>query len=520
MATLSRDIAADRGTDVVLVDDEGTRTWAEFDERVNRLVNGFREVGLTAGQTVAIVAGNRREWYEASFACSHAGLIFVPVNWHWVADEIAYVVEDAEVVCVVAGHRYAEEVAAALEDQRCAGVRLALLAGGGATDHFENLEEFLSAQSPAEPDNQVLGGPMFYTSGTTGRPKGVKGALITSAEALPPEVMQLVSAGFNQVVPVPGTTALCGPIYHSGQWAFSWLPMVEGSSVVMQHKFDPAGLLEMIDQHQATNIHLVPTQFKRLLDLPDEIRNNYDGGSMEVVIHGAAPCPPTVKRGMIDWWGPKVIEYYGATEGGIISYIDSNEWLERGGSVGRPQPDVEVIVVDDDGRRLGVGEEGSLYFRNATSGSFEYHNAPEKTAEAHLEPGVFTSGDVGFLDEEGYLWLSDRKIDMVISGGVNIYPAEIEGVLAGHPSVADVAVIGIPNEEYGEELKAVVVVQPGVTPDQALVGELIRFCREHLAGYKAPRSVDFTDALPRTESGKIRKGPLREPHWEGLERRI
>ena len=241
---------------------------------------------------------------------------------------------------------------------------------------------------------------------------------------------------------------------------------------------------------------------------------------MEVVIHGAAPCPPTVKRGMIDWWGPKVIEYYGATEGGIISYIDSNEWLGRGGSVGRPQPDVEVIVVDDDGRRLGVGEEGSLYFRNATSGSFEYHNAPEKTAEAHLEPGVFTSGDVGFLDEEGYLWLSDRKIDMVISGGVNIYPAEIEGVLAGHPSVADVAVIGIPNEEYGEELKAVVVVQPGVTPDQALVGELIRFCREHLAGYKAPRSVDFTDALPRTESGKIRKGPLREPHWEGLERRI
>jgi long-chain acyl-CoA synthetase len=237
-------------------------------------------------------------------------------------------------------------------------------------------------------------------------------------------------------------------------------------------------------------------------------------------MHGAAPCPPRVKQAMIDWWGPKITEYYGSTEGAIISTIDSSQWMARGGSVGKPLPNMEVIVVGDDGTRLGPNQSGTLYFRNAMGSDFEYHNAPEKTAAVHLEPGVFTTGDVGYLDDDGYLWLSDRKIDMVISGGVNIYPAEIEGVLGGHALVADVAVIGVPNEEFGEEVKAVVVLAEGVAGDDDLRAALGAYCREHLAGFKVPRSFDFVAELPRTGTGKIQKAKIREPFWEGHDRRI
>jgi long-chain acyl-CoA synthetase len=259
---------------------------------------------------------------------------------------------------------------------------------------------------------------------------------------------------------------------------------------------------------------------KRLVDLPDDVKARFDGSSLEVVVHGAAPCPPAVKRALIDWWGPKISEYYGSTEGSLITLIGSQEWLDKGGSVGRPLPSVEILVVADDGTPCGPNQEGTLYFRNRLGMDFEYHNAPEKTAEAHLEPGVFTTGDVGYLDDDGYLWLSDRRIDMIISGGVNIYPAEIEGVLGGHALVADVSVIGVPNDEFGEEVKAIVVPNDGVDADDELRATLAAFCREHLAGFKCPRSIDFRDELPLTGTGKVQKRKLREPYWEGRERRI
>jgi long-chain acyl-CoA synthetase len=297
--------------------------------------------------------------------------------------------------------------------------------------------------------------------------------------------------------------------------------MVNGSSVVMQHKFDAAELLGLIDRHGATNVHLVPTQMKRLLDLPEEVRAGFDGASLQVVWHGAAPCPPKVKSGLIDWWGPKIVEYYGSTEGSIISTISAAEWLERGGSVGRPVEMIEVLVIDEaTGERVADGTEGTLYFRNRMGMDFEYHNDEAKTAAAHLEPGVFTTGDVGYLDADGYLWLSDRRIDMIISGGVNIYPAEIEGLLAAHPDVADVAVIGVPDEEYGEQVKAIVQTTAARVGDDQLASELIAWCRSSLAGYKAPKSVDFVDLIPRTGTGKIQKNLLREPYWAGSQRRI
>jgi long-chain acyl-CoA synthetase len=361
---------------------------------------------------------------------------------------------------------------------------------------------------------------MFYTSGTTGRPKGVRNAL-TSA-GMPASVWQLMTAGAvdNLGLPTDGVTLLCGPAYHSAQWAFAMFPLLAGGTVVMRRRFDPAETLELIDRYRVTNVHFVPTQLLRLLRLPDEVRDRFSGESLQVVYHGAAPCPPEVKRRMIEWWGPKLVEYYGGTEGAMLATITADEWLAHPTSVGKPWPIVEVLVLRDDGSRCEVGETGTLYVRNLLGMDFEYHGDPDKTAAAHHEPGVFTLGDVGHLDDEGYLHLSDRRIDLIIAGGVNIYPAEIEGVLQGHPAVRDVAVFGVPHEEYGEEVKAAVELEDGAEASDALAAELQAFCRERLAGYKVPRSIDFEDALPRHPTGKLYKRLLRDRYWEGTGRRI
>jgi long-chain acyl-CoA synthetase len=334
--------------------------------------------------------------------------------------------------------------------------------------------------------------------------------------------MKLIGAGIIGMMGLSeaGTTLLEGPAYHSAQWAFSFLPMLGGSAVVMRHKFDPQEALELIDRHRITNVHLVPTQFIRMLKLDPEVRAAFDGASLELVLHGAAPCPPEVKRRMIDWFGPVVTEYYGATEGAIISTIDAETWLAKPGSLGRPLPHIEAIVIREDGARAGPGEEGQLYFRNQSGSDFEYHKDPEKTAAAHLEPGVFSFGDVGYVDADGHLFMSDRKIDMVISGGVNIYPAEIEGVLVTHPAVADAAVFGVPHPEFGEEVKAAVELVDASSASDELAEQLIAHCRGHLAGYKAPRSIDFEAALPRHPTGKLYKRLLRDPYWKGAGRRI
>lgn len=525
MATLTTDFARDKGDDLALIDERRTTSWRDLDSRVNKLVNGLRLRGLAAGDTVAIIAGNQCEWFELALACAHGGWTYVPVNWHWVADELAYVFDDADTGAIFVDQRFANEVAKALRDPRSARVKVVVgigdddPAGLSADARHVAYETVIDESTNDEPADQVLGGPMFYTSGTTGRPKGVRG-MLSGNTSMTPDIMKLIGASFGQFLPIPGRSLLCGPVYHSAQWAFSFLPMVGGSSVVMQHKYDSAGVIELIDKYECTNVHLVPTQMKRLLDLPESTKQSFKGESLQVVWHGAAPCPPTVKRGLIEWWGPKITEYYGSTEGSVITKISSEEWLAKGGSVGKPLDQMEVLVVDDEGNRVPQGGEGTLYFRNKMGTDFAYHKDEEKTKNAHLEPGVFTTGDVGYIDDDGYLWLSDRKIDMIISGGVNIYPAEIEGVLAAHPAVDDVAVIGVPDEEFGESVKALVLVSSGTERSSALADELIAHCREFLAGYKAPRSVDFVDSIPRTGTGKIQKQPLRAPYWAGHERRI
>lgn len=526
MATLIQATAETRADEMAIKDEFGETNWADFNSRVNQLIHALRAAGLQTGDTFAVVSGNRREYIEAFAAAAHGGWLLVPVNWHLVAEEVAYVLSDSGSKAMLVDARFIELGEATLEQPDRPNLNAVVIMGSEAdafaeeATSFFTYEDFLAEQSSEEPDNQALGGPMFYTSGTTGHPKGVKSAL--SQTGAPVETLKMIGDGISGMLSIEsgGRSLLAGPIYHSAQWAFSFLPLLAGSSIVMRHKFDAAETVRLIDEEKITNTHLVPTQFTRMLRLSDDEKSGYRGDSLKIVWHGAAPCPPEIKRQMIDWWGPVVCEYYGSTEGAIVTTVTAEEWLNKPGTLGKPTPITEIIVVREDGSRAEVGESGQLYVRNLMGSDFEYHNDPEKTEKAHLEPGVYTFGDIGYLDEDGYLYMSDRKIDMIISGGVNIYPAEIEAVLISHDAVLDAAVFGIPNDEFGEEVKAAVELAKGIEGSPELEEDLIAHCREHLAGFKSPKSVDFEDSLPRHPTGKLLKRLLRDKYWEGTGRSI
>ena len=487
-----------------LIDEKGETSWAVLNNRVNRLIGVVRSHGVGPGERMAMLSGNRREMFEVFLAAAHTGVLVVPINWHFSADEVEYVVENSGSKLLLVDPAFGANAN---------GVSVPVL-------HFESTyEDALAGASAEEPDDQTMGGVMFYTSGTTGRPKGVANSAF--ATGIPPEVYELMAAGMVNIgFPTKGRTLLCGPGYHSAQWAFSFFPLIGGSSVVLQNRFDPEEMLELIDRHQITNVHLVPTQFVRALRSSEERKRAFDGSSLQLALHGAAPCSPEVKRQMIEWWGPKVTEYYGATEGGVVSLITADEWMARPGSVGRPMANMTVRIVTENGVDAGPATPGVIHVRNAMGTDFEYLGEPEKTAEAHSVAGFFTLGDIGYLDHDGYLFLSDRKIDMIISGGVNIYPAEIEGVLTAHPAIVDAAVIGVPNDEFGEEVKAVVQLAPDTAWSPELQAEVLALLRDRLAGYKLPRSWDVVDTMPRSEAGKLLKRQIRAPYWEGAGRSI
>jgi long-chain acyl-CoA synthetase len=535
---------------VAVRDERGQVSWAELDRRINRMIRAFQACGLKPGDRIALFAGNSREVFELMIAAGHAGLSYVPVNWHFTVDELAYVLQDCEAKGVFTDLQFAPIAIEALRRVPAAGACLKLIAPVGeaasasttyaldrtaldqpapdraaldraATEGWTWFEDWMAgAISEDEPEHQSAGGPMFYTSGTTGRPKGVVRA--GSGSAVPVETLKPMAFGLMQSLQLPldGLTLLAGPYYHSAQWAYGFQPVMAGISVLITRRFDAAQTLSLIDTHRVTHVHLVPTQFIRLLRLPQAQRERFSGDSLAMIWHGAAPCPPEVKRAMIDWWGPCIHEYYGSTEGSVVTGISSQEWLERPGSVGRATFQCDVAIHRDDGSVAPTGESGTIYMRNRRGVSLRYHNDAVKTESAHREGGWFTTGDVGWLDADDYLHLTDRKIDMIISGGVNIYPAEIEAVLAAHPAVQDVAVIGVPNAEFGEEVKAVIQLTPGHRESAALVEALAQHCRLSLAGYKQPRTFDFRDELPRTETGKLYKRLLRDAYWQGQQRRI
>jgi long-chain acyl-CoA synthetase len=483
-----------------VLSDAGNRTFRELNEDANRLARALQARGLLPGDSVALTCSNRPEFAEVVFACVRSGLRYTPVNWHLTADEAAYIVSDCGAKALIADARFAETMVPTAELSPKLGVRLAI---GGPMAGFEPYERALAGQDGSDLESPELGTRMLYTSGTTGKPKGV-------ARPKAYAVARSASLAAAAYAAGQGQLHLCtGPLYHAAPLAFSLtVPLNEGVGVVLMERWDAEEALRLIERHHVTHTHMVPTMFHRLLRLPDEVKRRYDRSSLRYVVHGAAPCPAPTKQALIAWLGPIVWEYYAATEGAGTS-VGPEEWLRKPGTVGKPPTEDHVIVVDDEGKPCAPGQTGTVYLKVLRGAEFEYHGDPEKT-ERVRRGEHFTLGDVGFLDADGYLFLTDRSAHLIISGGVNIYPAEVEAVLLQHPAVHDVGVIGAPNEEWGEEVKAVVELSPGRQGNAALAAELIAFCRERLAHFKCPRTVDFMDALPRHDNGKLYKQKLRE----------
>ncbi len=489
---------------LAIVSAAGNRTFAELDANANRLARALRNRGLAAGDAVALLASNRPAFVETVYACTRAGFRFTPVNWHLTAEEAAYIVDDCEAKALIA----TDDVASlARECLRAAPACKVALLSGGTADGFENLEDALAAESGEAIEDPTPGSQMMYTSGTTGRPKGVHRPAAAAAAATSSTSINL--AGYNEA---GGDVHLCtGPLYHAAPLAFSLnAPLVYGATVALMDKWDAEETLRLMAEHRVTHTHVVPTMFHRLLSLPDDVRAQYDISSLRHILHGAAPCPVSVKQRMIEWVGPIIMEYYAATEG-VGSFVDSNTWLEHPGTVGRPFGPGQVIIGDEAGTELPAGEIGLVYIKSPAATRFQYFKDEEKTASS-FRGEYFTLGDVGYLDDDGFLYLTDRSANLIISGGVNIYPAEVDAVLLEHPAVGDAAVIGVPDEEWGEAVLAVVELRAGIEPSPQLADELLQHCRDRLSHYKCPREVEFTDALPREDNGKIYKRRLRETY--------
>ncbi|MEU4691657.1 acyl-CoA synthetase [Actinoplanes sp. NPDC023714] len=484
-----------------------TLTYGELAAEADRIGRGLRAAGLAAGDTVALLLPNGADILVNYFAAMQIGLHVVPLNWHLTAPELGYILRDSGARAFVASDRFADAAAEASAFLP-ASARFAV----GDIPGFLPLEE-LGAEGSGRPEPRTSGALMVYTSGTSGRPKGVRRPLLgLDPDDVPP--VSLWFFGLFGLRPFEGHVHLCcSPLYHTAVMNFAVISVQFGHQVVVMDHWDAADFLSLVSQYRVTHSHMVPTQFRRLLDFSDFS----DTSSMRAMIHGAAPCPQPVKRAMLDWWGPVVIEYYAASEGGG-TLITAQEWLARPGSVGRAWPGSRVRVLDDDGKDAPPLTPGRVYLQMGDA-TFEYHGDAEKT-RASWRDHMFTVGDIGYLDEDGYLYLCDRASDVIITGGVNVYPAEIENELSLHPSVADVAVFGIPHDDWGEEIKAVVQPAPGVTPDAALTAGLLGFLAGRLAKFKLPRTVDYVDELPRDPNGKLYKRHLRDPYWQGRSRAI
>jgi long-chain acyl-CoA synthetase len=471
---------------------------------------GLQGLGLGVGDVVVVMMPNSIELVALYFAALECGFYIVPINWHLTGPEVAYIVEDSEAKAFIGHERFAEAATVA-----AAGVPDGARFAHGHIAGFRPLDEL--RDDGGRPDNRTTGAPMVYTSGTTGKPKGVKRPL-TGAN---PEDVPIASSGFFAnfgIAPFDGHVHICGsPLYHTAVLNFVGISIQLGHTAVLMERFDAEEMLRLIEQYKVTHSHMVPTQFTRLLALPADVRAKYDVSSLRAMIHGAAPCPNEVKRAMLDWWGPVIIEYYAATEGGGAT-IFADEWLKKPGSVGKPWTYSVIKILDESGAEVPTNQTGLVYMQMGGS-SFSYHKSEEKTRESRVGE-LFTVGDIGYLDDDGYLFLCDRKSDMIISGGVNIYPAEIEGELVMHPAIADVAVFGVPDDQWGEAIKAVIQPAEGVVPSDELTEEIRQFAAARLAKYKLPRIVEYIDELPRDDNGKLYKRKLRDASWAGRAKAI
>jgi acyl-CoA synthetase (AMP-forming)/AMP-acid ligase II len=503
-------VAAHPGRPAVITSSGVTVTFAELEERSCRLAQALFAHGLRPGDHVAILLPNDERTHEVVFGAQRSGLYYTMVNTHLTAEEAAYIVNDCGARTLVASAKLADLAADMVPLTPAVDLRLMLGQDTPVPDGHVAYDE-LVGRYPGEPlAHEVEGFPMLYSSGTTGHPKGVRrplsGEPFGTYATLTPMLERIMGLVEGDVYLSPA------PLYHAAPLVWSTTVQRMGGTVVVMERFDPEECLRLIAAHGVTHAQFVPTMFVRMLKLPDEVRARYDVSSLRSVVHAAAPCAPEVKRRMIEWWGSIVHEYYSGTEGMGMTWISPQDALTHPGSVGRAIWG-EVHICGDDGAELPVGETGVVYFGGRSDATFEYNHDPEKTRQSFNDKGWATLWDVGHVDEEGYLYLTDRKLFMIVSGGVNIYPQEVEDVLVLHPAVSDVAVFGVPEPEMGEEVKAVVQPAPGFEPGPALEAEIIEFCREHLSHYKCPRTVDFTAHLPRGENGKLYKKGLREAYW-------
>lgn len=483
-------------------------TYGEMGRRSNQLARFFHSLGLRRGDVIAILMENQPGFLEVAWAAQRSGLYYAAINWHLSPDEVEYILSDCGARVLVTSVAQAGLVGAIAE--RMPGIEVVVCRDGELDQSTHRWAE-IETLDAGDLEDTTEGCELLYSSGTTGRPKAVKRPLPHAGELVANHAGALTSYRTTYRTSEESCYLSPAPLYHSAPLMSCMTIHRIGATVVVMERFDAEECLAIIERSAVTHAQFVPTMFVRMLKLPPEVRERYDLSSLQLVIHASAPCPIEVKRQMIEWWGPILHEYYGGTEGMGTTTIDSHEWLAHPGSVGRPGG-CAIHIVGDEGAEVPTGDTGTVYFESTRR--FEYLNDPGKTASIEDAHGWRTLGDVGHVDMEGYLYLTDRATFMIISGGVNIYPQEIENVLVMHPKVSDVAVFGVPNDEFGEEVKAVVQPAAGTEPTDELRGELLAYCRVHLAGYKIPRTIDFAEALPRDPAGKLFKRRLRDPYWE------
>lgn len=488
-----------------------------------RAASGLESLGAEPGDAIAVFMRNDIAFFEAAGAASLLGLYAVPINWHYGPEEAGYILEDCGAKALIIHSDLLPGIESAIPEGLPVFVVETppeIAAGYGVSPDLVAVPQGRTAWSdwiagfePMQPREVASPGAMIYTSGTTGRPKGVRRTPATPAHM--ETLYEVINMAFGLR---PGArTIIPAPMYHSAPNSYAALSITyELDEIVLMPRFDPEELLRLIEKHKITHLQTVPTMFVRMLKLPKEVREKYDVSSLEFVVHAAAPCAPEIKRQMIEWWGPVINEYYGSTETGCVVFCNSEDWLAHQGSVGKAMPGAFLRVLNDEGEDQPVGVPGDVYTRIKNGPDFTYNGDDAKRRGAERE-GLISVGDIGYLDEDGFLFLCDRRNDMVISGGVNIYPAEIESCLISHPGIADCAVFGIPDDDFGEALCACVLRADGTSMSEADVQAHVK---EHLATYKTPKVIEFVDELPREDSGKIFKRKLREPYWEGRERRI
>jgi acyl-CoA synthetase (AMP-forming)/AMP-acid ligase II len=487
-----------------------TVSFGELLARSQRLAAMLHSAGLRRGDGVALVLPNRAEFFEITWGCQLSGLYYTAVNTHFTPEEVAYVIDDSDAKAVFVDASMGDLAAHMRSTNAAVGVHIAV---GGDLAGWQSYDDAVATAGDPPPVSD--GSEMLYSSGTTGRPKAVRRPLPTDGNGSWAQSV-LEMALIHKYGMSPDSVYLSpAPMYHAAGVNYTMAVNRVGAAAIIMRKFDAETVLRLIETHRVTHAQFVPTMFVRMLKLPKAVREKYDVSSLRCVIHAAAPCPVDVKHAMMKWFGPIIHEYYGGTEGFAGTTIGPDEWLAHPGSVGIPTSPVHVV--GEDGEELPVGQSGELYFEGGPA--FEYFKDPAKTASVSNDRGWRSLGDMGYVDEAGYMYLTDRSTFMIVSGGVNIYPQEAENLLVMHPKLVDAAVFGVPNDEFGEEVKAVVQPVDGVTPGPDLEAELIEYCRAHLAGYKCPRTVEF-DILPRDPNGKLYKRRIRERYWQGRESRI